>query len=234
MEKRSRQTVARLFPRILKKAAFYFLPGFLLAGFVLFMLHSGKTDEDIHVNKNREHLHLEVIASTVSHELKELAADLNILSSHHELDAYLESGDKTHLDILTLEFLAFSKSKLFYDQIRLIDLSGLEQILINNVNDLSLLAPSEALQNKSDRYYFKEISALNKGEIYLSRFDLNVEHGQEENPRRPIIRTGTPLLDSHDRTFGRVPETTRKYCREADSLENGHHFTEDSLISRID
>jgi HD-GYP domain-containing protein (c-di-GMP phosphodiesterase class II) len=62
--------------------------------------------------------------------------------------------------------------------------------------------PEDKLQNKANRYYFKDSVNLDKGEIYISPFDLNVEGGVIEKPLKPMIRFTTPVFDSEGRRTG--------------------------------
>jgi PAS domain S-box-containing protein len=58
------------------------------------------------------------------------------------------------------------------------------------------------LQDKSSRYYFETAAALLPGELYISRIDLNEEHGQLEMPPRPVLRIATPAADSNHKRQG--------------------------------
>ncbi|MDX1295352.1 MAG: diguanylate cyclase, partial [Sulfurimonadaceae bacterium] len=51
----------------------------------------------------------------------------------------------------------------------------------------------ENLQDKSNRYYFHEASALEEGAIWYSKLDLNVEHGKIEEPIKPVLRIAKPV-----------------------------------------
>ena len=51
-----------------------------------------------------------------------------------------------------------------------------------------------ALQNKKDRYYFQDTMTLEKGQIFISKLDLNMENGVLEQPIKPMLRLGTPVL----------------------------------------
>ncbi|MCG8551817.1 MAG: hypothetical protein MI799_15550, partial [Desulfobacterales bacterium] len=62
-----------------------------------------------------------------------------------------------------------------YDQIRWIDNLGMECIRIEHSENGPRIVPFDQLQDKSGRYYFKEGMAGPR--IYISRFDLNIEHG---------------------------------------------------------
>jgi signal transduction histidine kinase len=62
--------------------------------------------------------------------------------------------------------------------------------------------PEQELQDKSDRYYFRDTMALQRGEIFLSPLDLNVEHGQVEVPYNPMLRMATRLFAEGGRSRG--------------------------------
>jgi PAS domain S-box-containing protein len=105
---------------------------------------------------------------------------------------------------MTSVFLSISKHNSLYDQIRFVDISGMEKIRINRTNDGRLLvAPDEDLQNKSDRSYFKK-SLTNTRGAFISRFDLNVENGVLERPYKPVIRLTSPLIGAEKKNVGMV------------------------------
>ncbi len=62
--------------------------------------------------------------------------------------------------------------------------------------------PEDKLQNKANRYYFKDSVNLDKGEVYISPFDLNIEGGVIEKPLKPMIRFITPVFDSKGQRTG--------------------------------
>ena len=51
------------------------------------------------------------------------------------------------------------------------------------------------VQNKANRYYFKEALTQERRGVYLSQFDLNVEEGAIEYPLKPVLRFSTPVFD---------------------------------------
>ncbi|MHB8205190.1 MAG: PAS domain-containing protein, partial [Desulfomonilaceae bacterium] len=91
---------------------------------------------------------------------------------------------------------SFSSYKKNYDQLRLLDLSGQELVRVDMTSAGPRLTPKEGLQDKSDRYYYIESKELIRG-IYVSRFDLNREHGVVEIPVKPILRFMAPVVDSN-------------------------------------
>jgi diguanylate cyclase (GGDEF)-like protein len=100
--------------------------------------------------------------------------------------------------------LGIFKKNEEYDQIRYLDEDGQEIIRINSNRGNPYIVPFSDLQNKGDRYYFYETLKLNRGEIYFSPFDLNVEHSEIEIPLKPMIRIGTPVFNSSGQKKGIV------------------------------
>lgn len=102
---------------------------------------------------------------------------------------YLESNkDEAVYDL----FLSFANSSKNIMQLRFIDKTGQEKIRIDrkNLNSKTIIVRDNELQNKSNRYYFKEIFDLNGG-FWYSNIDLNEEKGQIELPIKPTFRVGT-------------------------------------------
>lgn len=81
-----------------------------------------------------------------------------------------------------------------YNQIRYIDPDGQEQVRLNYRNGKYYRVPQGKLQNKSDRYYFRNSKDLANGDIYISTLDLNIENGLIERPFWPMLRFATPIF----------------------------------------
>jgi hypothetical protein len=108
------------------------------------------------------------------------------------------SGTEKHLiDHLKQDWSVFSRTKGMYDQIRWIDNSGKEKIRVNYNKGNQEIVPDDKLQNKGSRYYFTDAIKLNKEEFFISPLDLNIEKGKIEQPLKPVIRIGTPILDAN-------------------------------------
>ena len=50
-------------------------------------------------------------------------------------------------------------------------------------------------RTKKGRYYFDDAFVLDRGEVFVSPIDLNIEHGKIERPLKPMIRFATPVFD---------------------------------------
>ena len=142
----------------------------------------------------------------IEKNLKEIFSDLAFLSKQNELARMLDRdrGGKEYKDLIAREYREFSRQKQRYDQIRFIDDGGMERIRVDFNKGAPGITPEQELQDKGSRYYFKDALALIQGEIFISPFDLNVEHGKIERPLKPMIRLGTPVFDQKNRKRGIV------------------------------
>ncbi len=102
------------------------------------------------------------------------------------------------------EFLDTIEQGPFYFQVRYIGRDGMENIRVNNDQGTFTLVPPEQLQYKGERYYFKEALAAELGQLYISRLDFNVEYGRVEEPKRLVVRLGTPVRGAFNRKRGVV------------------------------
>lgn len=96
---------------------------------------------------------------------------------------------------------SFAAGREVYDQVRYIDATGQEIVRINMTAAGPISVPKEELQNKKDRPYFLK-GMRSKGEVYVSRFDLNVEKGKIERPFKPMIRLVTAVTNDNGDKLG--------------------------------
>ena len=68
----------------------------------------------------------------------------------------------------------------------------------------SRITPRSELQNKGEHSYFSGTMRLQKGEVFISPMELNIEHGSVEKPYRPVVRLATPIDDAAGRRRGIV------------------------------
>jgi len=109
---------------------------------------------------------------------------------------YIKSGTSADKQNLKNLFYALAYANKDIMQLRYIDASGQELIRIDrDKRSHELLMVAEAsLQNKSNRYYFKEASQLMSHQFWHSNIDLNMERGEIEVPFKPTFRVATGLL----------------------------------------
>lgn len=130
----------------------------------------------------------------VSLEKNIIGKDFNTIIS--DLLFITETFEDEHLidyDHIKNEWKIFVEKKKIYDQIRYIDLNGDEIIRVNYHPDGTVVVDDNKLQNKRDRYYYKDTIKLDKGQVYFSKIDLNIENGKLEKPIKPMLRISTPV-----------------------------------------
>lgn len=140
----------------------------------------------------------------ISTKLEAVVSDLMFLSRQNELRNFTDgNGDTEEIKRwISSEYLTFSREKRLYDQIRYIDGAGMELVRVNFNGGRPAVVAAQDLQSKADRYYFKDTMALAPNEIFMSPFDLNIEKGKIEIPRKPVIRFGVPIFDGKNRRRG--------------------------------
>lgn len=82
-------------------------------------------------------------------------------------------------------------------QLRYIDNSGIEKIRVDRKQfaGTPYIINKDLLQDKSDRYYFKDTLNSGKNVFWYSNLDLNIEHKQIEKPIKPVLRVGITVYD---------------------------------------
>ena len=172
---------------------------FLLIGsvitLILYSLYSFEIKHETKTIEQGEIDYLERIDDLIKEKIEDIASDLMILYDEINLQSQSQINDKEYIDFLSKEFLILSKRKRKYDQIRLLDKTGMEKIRVNFNDGKPVIVPEKNLQFKGKRYYFKDTFLLDKDEIFISPFDLNIEHGSIELPIKPMLRVGIPVFD---------------------------------------
>ncbi len=172
-----------------------FITVFVIVSAVIAPLAYMEVINEFNNRKIREFGSVLLRVKSIENNLAPVIADLSVLVSHHYLREYLNTGSEESKQKLQAEFLLGSTIKTYYDQIRYINKDGMEIVRVNYNNGNPVIVSEDQLQSKKDRYYFRETLTLNKGKIYASPFDLNVEGGKVEYPVKPMIRIGLPVFD---------------------------------------
>jgi diguanylate cyclase (GGDEF)-like protein/PAS domain S-box-containing protein len=110
---------------------------------------------------------------------------------------FITQGDEISQRLMIEELESFALQKRLYQSIRYLDLSGQELARVDYHDGAVQVTPEDKLQNKADRYYFKDSLGLAMGELYISPIDLNIEHGEIQVPYVPTIRFAMPAYDNN-------------------------------------
>ena len=202
------QKFRNILPQHFIKSSITFL--FVLS-VIMWAVYSFQSSSSLNELKQNETTKVLLGRNSIFKDLTNNQSDLMFLSDlmdvRHLAEATrLANGNALFpFDHVALEYMQFAKRKGTYDQIRFLDTKGNEIIRINFEHGQPVKVARGQLQNKSDRYYFLDTIRLNRGEVYISPFDLNIENGAIESPLKPMLRFATP-------TFGADGEKTGIVC----------------------
>ncbi|WP_175834536.1 sensor domain-containing diguanylate cyclase [Burkholderia anthina] len=116
-------------------------------------------------------------------------------------DEDTERGPRTRLEQV---YYSFMRNHPEYLQIRLIASGhfGLERIRVDRDTRGVVVLPERAFQEKGQFSYVFDTLATAPGHIYLSPIVINHETGSHEAEGLPILRVGTPVVDTSGRIVG--------------------------------
>lgn len=155
-------------------------------------LHS-RNQGHVLVAEEREHAVVGQVSRFVTDELTSRASDVQFLA--RLVSRHISEKGIAQLPELEDAFSDFSRSRRDYFILRYLDEMGMERVRVDRSFSGPVISPAEALQFKGGRYYFKESLRAGKNDVYISNFDLNIEHGRIEIPYRPTLRFGCPVYD---------------------------------------
>jgi len=174
---------------IIKYFLIAFIPLSVLIGVGFAYAFNRQVEADRRVGTERSAQLVNLGSERVEVMLAQVHTDLEFIrSSHHVAEAI--QGSETARDEVTELLLRLSAAQVSYSRLRILDQSGIELVLVNREGGVPVKTPEEELVDEGDRYYFQESIETPAAETYVSRFDLNVENGVIEEPRRPMIRFG--------------------------------------------
>ena len=138
----------------------------------------------------------DIAEQLVQKEIFERTGDLHVLAGLPLLRSFLDSPSDVKRQHLEGLLLHIASTYGVYDQIRVLDRQGRESVRINMGQDGPVVVAPDALQDKSDRPYFKAAIELEHGADYVSPMDLDLEQGRPEWPLKPTLRLASPVFDS--------------------------------------
>jgi len=188
---------------------------FVIAGIGIFVISFLSYNLMVQYFKSNilDNLHFELIqdAKKVKEDIDRIRYDEQLVINDDNIKAFYRAyNNKYHYDAktnMTLNDIELSLGKAFssllshnsaYFNVRLIHKSGKELLVVVKSNDGTVYYKTkDELQNKSRRHYFKEAIKLKQNEVFISKINLNKEHGQIETPHIPTIRIALPVYFKH-------------------------------------
>ncbi len=160
----------------------YFLPLWAIASTIFVTVLVIDRNLDQITREAKETSTLEIGISLFNQTLTNVVYDALFISRSEILTRFLRSKKTRDWAYLAKDLVVFSKVSGVYDQVRFIDMTGMEVMRVDYNNGDPSITPQTKLQNKAGRSYFTDSIDLNAGEVYLSRIDLNIKGGKIEQP----------------------------------------------------
>lgn len=191
----------------LYRFAVLFLPLILLFLTISFFIYHLESANHLELIANKEKFVTRTGLQLIYDVIDPIQEDLDFLvdvCSNNLLKTLSVQQSQAVFKSLEEMFLSLAQSHPVYDQIRFLDYSGMEKIRVNFNKDKPVIVHSKLLQNKGERYYFRDTIQLKKGEVFISPLDLNIEHREIEYPLKPMIRLGQVIVDNEGNKLGAV------------------------------
>jgi two-component system, sporulation sensor kinase D len=121
---------------------------------------------------------------------------LQVVLSNRFLTDYLDAATLEAYENAADFFYSIARSDRHVMQLRYLDETGQERIRVerSGIGRAPLLVGRQELQMKGHRDYFTAANRKKPGELYVSKLDLNIEHGRIELPHRPVLRFAYPVF----------------------------------------
>ncbi len=137
----------------------------------------------------------------ISDKISSMISDIAYISYTFGIYAKLFGDEK--YSKLEDNWKTYLAGKGCYYKLRYIDSAGKEKIKVNySSKSGAYVSPLWELEDKSDRYYFNDAMQLKPNQYYISRFDLNAEKGECEQPCRLTVRVCSGVYDEYGAIAG--------------------------------
>ncbi len=180
----------------------YIIPALILVLTAAFLYGNSEQKRALSSLENQQALYVGLGVGCLSNKLNSIANDLLFLVNHSTMLQAANLPSHDNLARLGRDFSNFSKSKKIYDQIRWLDGTGMERVRVDYQHGKAGILNTDQLQNKKNRYYFKDTIQLQQGEIFVSPLDFNIDQGKIEIPHKPVIRVGMVVFDQRGEKQG--------------------------------
>ena len=182
------------------------LPVLLIGGYSLFSSMRVLQENSVATHKSK----VALVSERIENYFSGISSDLYYLSDSNALHLYFGvlNSENSHSEQLLLtnlrsSLLKFSEQKKIYQQVRFIDIHGIEVVRIERNKGESKNISDTLLQDKSSSEYFIQTIKKKNG-LYISPIGLNREKGKIEEPYRPVIHFATPVFDKQNTLQGIV------------------------------
>ncbi len=169
----------------------FFIYGIVLMLLFFFFSNWLIEKKEIEQFRNESYLQAESKEKYLDLYLDKLSRSLKSIAFNPYFMSYVV--DKNYINSAEFLFITIMLEHDDYMQLRFLDANGVEKLRFDRDSIGAYPYKKANLQDKSDRYYFKEAAKLPEGEIYTSKIDYNVENGKVVQPFVPVFRVSIPI-----------------------------------------
>jgi len=169
----------------------FFVYGIMLMLLFFFFSNWLIEKKEIEQFRNESYLQAESKEKYLDLYLDKLSRSLKSIAFNPYFMSYVV--DENYMNQAEFLFITIMLEHDDYMQLRFLDAQGVEKLRFDRDGIGTYPYKKGVLQDKSDRYYFKEAAKLPEGEIYTSRIDYNVENGKVVQPFVPVFRVSIPI-----------------------------------------
>ncbi|MCB9571234.1 MAG: hypothetical protein H6709_04005 [Kofleriaceae bacterium] len=152
----------------------------------------------------RQDAALQRIELAAAASLGPCGADALYLATSPLVRRWADRDDDDTRDAVTQDLIAFARVRGRYDQVRLLDPDGRTVVRVDAAAAGPVVVAAAAVRDEHARPYAAAVRTLPAGDVYVSRLDLDVEHGAIVQPPRPVLRLGAAVFDSGGARRGTV------------------------------
>jgi PAS domain S-box-containing protein len=189
-------------PQQIKDFLLLFIPIAVLVVVGTWSLGDSRIKAELALLMAEEKTYVELSEGRLDQELAIPIRHLVSLVNEMPVRRIYDAVDVTDLGPMEAAFISLMSRNPNYDQVRWIDQLGLERVRVNNKSGQQYLVPKTQLKDKHERYFFIDTMRLEKGVIFISPLDLNVDNAQVELPYKPTIRVATRVFDKAGNSRG--------------------------------
>ena len=131
----------------------------------------------------------------LSNFVQQIEKKVHALASSHFVHSYIVQNREIDRRNLKQLFYIVAYGNESFMQVRFLDDQGNEKVRVDRLKGQSepIIIKEKNLQNKGKRGYFLSTKQTPAGQLWHSRFDLNIERGEIEKPFNPTFRVSTPV-----------------------------------------
>ncbi len=205
----------------LKNILLFLFFGFFIATVTSYIQYSVKYDEVKQKLKDESFFVSNRIKTQIKDYIDKVEVSINSIHKNKLFLDYISNPTNNNKNIVKHLFVNTMKNNNSYFQLRFLDKNGIEKIRIDRNNKRVFIVEDSKLQDKSNRYYFKD-TVNNMDEYWYSNIDLNIENKKLEYPIRPTFRVSTKVF--HNDKFMGILIVNIELKPLLDNIKNDKHF----------